>query len=334
MVPIADTAATLFYEDLFRRNPSLRALFKEDMADQRRKLMTMIGTAVANLGNWANIAPAVAALGQRHAAYGVKIEDYDTVGKALIATLEKGLGDAFTPEVKEAWLACYAAVAAEMVNGAQAVVAPGAFQAGTVTGTPVASEAMTASNAAVTSTSSDGVITNGVRCSTASANASTGRAQRIDARRRSPRCAGLPISATRKVSSSRASAAPLVPNTWTRQNGALARTVAIVPVAPEANVASTATASRGSGTGFARERLGIEEPDRPGERNQRIEHMQAAAGHAECGQFVRDRRASRRRRHGSNIRSRSVPRCGGCRRARRCRTTRASSRIEEKKRRL
>jgi hemoglobin-like flavoprotein len=80
----------------------------------------MIGTAVANLGNWANIAPAVAALGQRHADYGVKIEDYDTVGKALIATLEKGLGDAFTPEVRAAWLACYAAVAAEMVNGAQA----------------------------------------------------------------------------------------------------------------------------------------------------------------------------------------------------------------------
>ena len=90
------------------------------MADQRQKLMTMIGTAVANLGNWANIAPAVAALGQRHAAYGVKIEDYDTVGKALIATLEKGLGDAFTPDVKDAWLACYGVVSAEMLGGAKA----------------------------------------------------------------------------------------------------------------------------------------------------------------------------------------------------------------------
>jgi hemoglobin-like flavoprotein len=120
VLPIADTAATLFYEDLFRRNPSLRALFKEDMADQRQKLMTMIGTAVANLGDWGNIAPAIAALGRRHAAYGVKTEDYDTVGKALIATLQKGLGDAFTPEAKEAWLACYAAVAAEMIAGAQA----------------------------------------------------------------------------------------------------------------------------------------------------------------------------------------------------------------------
>jgi hemoglobin-like flavoprotein len=120
VVPIADAAAKLFYEDLFRRDPRLRALFKEDMADQRQKLMTMIGTAVANLGNWGNIAPAIAALGQRHAAYGVKIEDYDTVERALIAVLEKGLGDAFTPEVREAWLACYAAVAAEMIGGAQA----------------------------------------------------------------------------------------------------------------------------------------------------------------------------------------------------------------------
>jgi hemoglobin-like flavoprotein len=120
VVPLADTAATLFYEDLFRRDPSLRALFKEDMAEQRRKLMATIGTAVAGLGDWGNIAPAIAALGQRHAAYGVRAEHYDTVGKALIATLQKGLGDAFTPEVKEAWLACYAAVSTEMMAGAEA----------------------------------------------------------------------------------------------------------------------------------------------------------------------------------------------------------------------
>jgi hemoglobin-like flavoprotein len=120
VVPIADTAATLFYEDLFRRDPSLRALFKEDMAEQRRKLMAAIGTAVASLRNWGNVAPAIGALGGRHAAYGVRAEHYDTVGQALIATLQKGLGDAFTPEVKEAWLACYATVAATMIGGAKA----------------------------------------------------------------------------------------------------------------------------------------------------------------------------------------------------------------------
>jgi hemoglobin-like flavoprotein len=120
VVPIADTAATLFYEDLFRRDPSLRVLFKEDMTEQRQKLMAAIGTAVASLRDWGRIAPAIAALGARHAAYGVRTEHYDTVGKALIATLQKGLGDAFTPEVKDAWLACYGVVAAEMRAGAKA----------------------------------------------------------------------------------------------------------------------------------------------------------------------------------------------------------------------
>lgn len=116
VAPIADTAATLFYDDLFARDPRLRALFKGDMAEQRRKLMVMLGTAVANLGRWHTIAAAVRALGQRHIAYGVRPSDYDTVGAALIATLEKGLGDAFTADVRDAWLACHTAVTAEMLS--------------------------------------------------------------------------------------------------------------------------------------------------------------------------------------------------------------------------
>ena len=67
VVPIADVAATLFYEDLFQRDPRLRPLFKEDMTEQRQKLMAMLATAVANLGNWKAIAPA-AAVGMSHTA--------------------------------------------------------------------------------------------------------------------------------------------------------------------------------------------------------------------------------------------------------------------------
>jgi hemoglobin-like flavoprotein len=114
VAPIADQAAILFYDDLFERNPALRSLFKEDMTEQRQKLMTMLGTAVANLRQWDRISEAVRELGRRHAGYGVAAADYDTVGASLIATLEKGLGADFTPEVRDAWLACFAAIAAEM----------------------------------------------------------------------------------------------------------------------------------------------------------------------------------------------------------------------------
>jgi nitric oxide dioxygenase len=120
VAPIADLAATIFYEELFDRDPKLRALFKEDMAEQRQKLMAMLATAVAHVGEWARISEAVRALGKRHAGYGVAPADYDTVGAALIATLEKGLRDEFTPEVRDAWTACIAHVAAEMLDGAAA----------------------------------------------------------------------------------------------------------------------------------------------------------------------------------------------------------------------
>lgn len=118
VAPMADTAASLFYEDLFRRNPRLRSLFRPNMAEQRQKLMSMLGTAVANLRDWEKIEAAVQALGRRHVEYGVDAADYETVGAALIATLEKGLGADFTPDVRAAWLACYAEITAEMLRGA------------------------------------------------------------------------------------------------------------------------------------------------------------------------------------------------------------------------
>jgi hemoglobin-like flavoprotein len=119
VAPIADLAATFFYEDLFERNPRLRPLFKEDMTEQRQKLMSVLGTAVANLRQWDKVEATVRALGRRHVDYGVAAADYETVGAALIATLEKGLGDDFTQEVREAWLACYTVIKAQMLAGAE-----------------------------------------------------------------------------------------------------------------------------------------------------------------------------------------------------------------------
>jgi hemoglobin-like flavoprotein len=115
VAPIADQAALMFYDDLFARDPSLRSLFPDDMTEQRRKLMAMLATAVANLRNWAQIALAVRALGVRHVAYGVLPDHYDAVAASLIATLEKGLGDEFKPETREAWIACYQALRNEML---------------------------------------------------------------------------------------------------------------------------------------------------------------------------------------------------------------------------
>jgi hemoglobin-like flavoprotein len=113
--PIADQAAGLFYDRLFQLDPALRHLFTSaDMREQGRKLTQMITVAVRGLDRLAEFIPAIQALGRRHAGYGVQDSHYDTVGAALLWTLEQGLGAAFTAEVREAWTETYTILATVM----------------------------------------------------------------------------------------------------------------------------------------------------------------------------------------------------------------------------
>lgn len=121
VLPIQEQAASLFYGRLFELDPSLRQLFKGDMTEQGRKLMAMINTAINNLDRLGSVVPAVEELGRRHVGYGVRDEHYDTVGAALLWTLEQGLGDVFTDEVKGAWAETYGVLATTMKQaGAEA----------------------------------------------------------------------------------------------------------------------------------------------------------------------------------------------------------------------
>ncbi len=119
VLPIADQAAVLFYDRLFELDPSLRMMFTStDMGEQRKKLMQMITVAVKGLDHLDQIVPAVQALGRRHVNYGVTDAHYDTVGAALLWTLEQGLGAAFTPAVHAAWAQTYGTLAAVMKGAA------------------------------------------------------------------------------------------------------------------------------------------------------------------------------------------------------------------------
>jgi hemoglobin-like flavoprotein len=124
VVPIKDTAAELFYGRLFEIAPEVKPYFKGDMKEQGQKLMAMLNTAVSGLDNIEAMVPALQDLGRRHVAYGVKDEDYDKVGEAFLWTLEKGLADAFTAEVKDAWVVTYTTVADVMKAAAAEVAQP------------------------------------------------------------------------------------------------------------------------------------------------------------------------------------------------------------------
>ncbi|MCA0044461.1 globin family protein [Celeribacter litoreus] len=116
--PIAETAAEIFYADLFTSAPEVRPLFKGDMSEQGMKLMGTLAVVVNGLRDLDAIVPVAQQLAIKHVDYGVKAEDYDKVGASLLRTLDQGLGQDFTPEVREAWVTAYGTLSSVMVAAA------------------------------------------------------------------------------------------------------------------------------------------------------------------------------------------------------------------------
>src|SRR5690349_19151480 len=90
---------SLFYSKLFFDHYELRKLFPVDMTEQHRKLISKFNLIIARLDHLDDLLPEIAALSQRHVTYGVKPAHFAAVGAALIWTLERALGDDWTPNV-------------------------------------------------------------------------------------------------------------------------------------------------------------------------------------------------------------------------------------------
>jgi hemoglobin-like flavoprotein len=118
VAPISDRAATIFYDRLFEIAPQVKAMFPSDMTEQRKKLMATLAVVVNGLNNLQSVLPAASALAKRHVSYGAKPEHYPVVGSALLWTLEKGLGSAWTSEVADAWDAAYSTLSGFMISEA------------------------------------------------------------------------------------------------------------------------------------------------------------------------------------------------------------------------
>jgi hemoglobin-like flavoprotein len=117
VLPIADVAGELLYGRIFVLAPETRALFDDDIRPQVKRLMAAVKFAVDGLDRLEEVAPFLVKLGARHVSYGVRPEHFDLGGEALLWTLEQGLGDAFTPDIREAWTAAWNVVAGAMVAG-------------------------------------------------------------------------------------------------------------------------------------------------------------------------------------------------------------------------
>lgn len=123
VVPIAGQAADIFYARLFEIAPEVRRMFPDDMTGQKRKLISTLAFAVDSLRDLDALVPVLRELGIKHNGYGVEAAHYDTVGAALLFTLEKGLADAWSHELHDAWAEVYGAMSSVMKQAAMEAAA-------------------------------------------------------------------------------------------------------------------------------------------------------------------------------------------------------------------
>ena len=106
--PVAVRSAEFFYAKLFELDPEAERLFaRTTMEAQGHKVMPIFAEIMRLLDRPDELVHEVADLGRRHVHYGVQDHEYDSVGTALLWTLEQGLGPAFTDEVRDAWTEAY-----------------------------------------------------------------------------------------------------------------------------------------------------------------------------------------------------------------------------------
>ena len=117
--PYADKFVSSFYVNLFTANPEARSLFKKtDMEIQKKKLLGSLVLIVNSLEQPDVLDTVFRALGARNVKYGVLPKHYSLAGNALLATLKQYLGDKWTPQVKQAWVATYKSISKIMLDGA------------------------------------------------------------------------------------------------------------------------------------------------------------------------------------------------------------------------
>lgn len=116
----SEEAGQLFYQRLFEVAPAVRPLFKGDSKEQARKLMNMVTLIVAKLQKLDDIMNEIKLLAQRHNQYGAEPAHYLVVGECLLWTLEKGLGDKWNAETRQAWVTVYSTLSGAMIKSQRA----------------------------------------------------------------------------------------------------------------------------------------------------------------------------------------------------------------------
>ena len=120
LAPRGQELVDRFYAKLFSENRSVRKMFPEDMAGQKRKLLASLIFVVQNLRKPDQMVGPLHEMGSRHLEYGTQAEHYPIVRDTMVAVMADVAGDAWNDQLTADWTAALNVVAGIMLEGAKA----------------------------------------------------------------------------------------------------------------------------------------------------------------------------------------------------------------------
>jgi hemoglobin-like flavoprotein len=120
IAPRGEELVDIFYARLFEAAPAVEPLFAHtDLRKQKAMLLSTLVLLRKSLRDLDAIAPKLRQLGARHVAYGARPEHYPVVAEAMLASMAKIAGEAWTAEIQAAWAGALGLVATAMLEGAE-----------------------------------------------------------------------------------------------------------------------------------------------------------------------------------------------------------------------
>lgn len=119
----AENVTSRMYEILFSKYPETKPLFANATSDQHKKLAGAIAAFAGNIDNLGALGGAVEKMAQSHVNTNVLPLHYPMVADALITAMGEVLGEAFTPERKNAWVEAYTFLATILMQREQELYA-------------------------------------------------------------------------------------------------------------------------------------------------------------------------------------------------------------------
>ena len=107
VAPVADSTAEVFYQKLFQLNPALRPVFAGHLHERGRHLLETVEAAARVTDKPDLLASVMADLDNHQIASAAGDRRYEAIGAALILAFRQGLGPAFTPDARQAWIALF-----------------------------------------------------------------------------------------------------------------------------------------------------------------------------------------------------------------------------------